>query len=53
MRKLFTNIKGLYGIHEGGALKGGQMDSFGYIDNAFLALEDDVIVGFGGMNEWE
>ncbi len=55
MKILIKNIKQLAGIEEKPQLKlaGVQMKNLGCIENAWLALEDDKIAGFGRMDDWE
>ena len=52
---LIKNIKGLYLAQENIAapLKGSSMHNLPLIKNAFLAIEDDLIVGYGSMDDWE
>ncbi|MCW3085465.1 MAG: imidazolonepropionase [Bacteroidetes bacterium] len=55
MKILIKNIKQLAGIEDEPQLKlaGAQMKKLGCIENAWLALEDDKIAGFGRMDDWE
>ncbi|HET6225919.1 MAG TPA: imidazolonepropionase [Bacteroidia bacterium] len=55
MKILIKNIKQLVQTEETIQLKvsGAAMKHLPCIDNAWLAIEDDKIVGFGGMDEWE
>ncbi|HRG51449.1 MAG TPA: imidazolonepropionase [Bacteroidia bacterium] len=55
MKILIKNIKQLVQTEETPALKvsGAAMKYLPCIENAWLALEDDIIVGFGSMDEWE
>ena len=54
---LIKNIKELLLVEEPGSEKerivGKEMNSFNTIKNAWLGVEDDKIVGFGKMSEWE
>src|SRR5574343_266508 len=51
---LIKNIKGLVQVGEDipKMLKGAEMKSLPIIENAFLALEDGVIVAYGPMEDW-
>lgn len=51
---LIKNIKGLVQVGEDipSMLKGAEMKSLPIIENAFLALEDGVIVAYGPMEDW-
>lgn len=51
---LIKNIKGLFQVGEGlpKYKKGKQMDKDDMIENAFLAIEDGKIVGYGKMEDW-
>ena len=52
MTTLITNIKQLAGTrHECHVLKGEQLAELPFVNNAFLLIEDDVIVEFGEMSE--
>lgn len=55
MKLLIKNIKQLVQTEESPRLKvsGADMKHLPCINNAWLAIEDDVIVGFGSMDEWE
>ena len=55
MKILIKNIKQLAGIEDEPQLKlaGTEMKKLGCIENAWLALEDDKIAGFGRMDDWE
>ena len=56
MRKqLFKNIKGLVLAGEDlpTLLRGSEMNNLPVIYNAFLALEDDEVIAYGPMTEWE
>ncbi|MCW3102088.1 MAG: imidazolonepropionase [Bacteroidetes bacterium] len=55
MKILVKNIKQLVGIEEEPRLKvcGAEMKKLECIEQAWLAIEDDKIVGFGKMNDWE
>lgn len=52
---LIKNIKGLvqYGENLPKIRKGSDMKTLPILENAFLALEDGVIVAYGSMDEWE
>jgi imidazolonepropionase len=52
---LIKNIKGLVQVGEElpMVLKGKEMRELPILENAFLALEDGEVVGYGPMNEWE
>lgn len=51
---LIKNIKGLVQVGENipSILKGDQMGFLPQIENAFLALEDGMVVAYGSMDEW-
>jgi imidazolonepropionase len=51
---LIKNIKGLVQVGEDipTVLKGEQMNTLPIIENAFLALEDGMVVAYGSMEEW-
>lgn len=51
---LIKNIKGLVQVGENipNMLKGDLMGSIPIIENAFLALEDGVVVAYGSMDDW-
>lgn len=51
---LIKNIKGLVQVGENipEIIKGDQMKSVPVIENAFLALEDGMVVAYGSMDEW-
>ena len=53
MKTIIKNIKGLVGIDNSNRhwVAGKQMDQLEVIENAFLAIEDDKIVGYGKMDE--
>jgi imidazolonepropionase len=55
MKILIKNIKQLVQVEETPQLKvvGNNMKQLGCINDAWLALENDKIVGFGKMNDWE
>jgi len=55
MKILIKNIKSLVQVEENPRLKvsGTEMKSLSCIDDAWLAIEDDKIVGFGKMADWE
>ena len=56
MQKLLVkNIKGLVQVRENveAPLRGKEMAELPIIENAWLAVEDDKIVGYGEMNDWE
>lgn len=55
MKILIKNIKQLVQTEETPAVKvsGSAMKTLSCIDHAWLAIENDIIVGFGGMNDWE
>jgi imidazolonepropionase len=55
MRLLIKNIKSLVQVEENPQLKvaGEAMKKLNCIDNAWLAIEEDKIVGFGKMEDWE
>jgi imidazolonepropionase len=55
MRLLIKNIKGLAGVYDKSPeyLSGAQMNILPVLENAFLAIEDGKIAGFGLMSEWE
>jgi imidazolonepropionase len=55
MKILVKNIKQLVGVEENPRLKlsGKEMKNLNCIDNAWLAIEEDKIVGFGKMDDWE
>lgn len=54
MRILIKNIKGLAGIYDEspGWVAGKAMGDFPMIENAFLAIEDGKIAGYGPMSDW-
>lgn len=56
MKLLIKNIKQLVGIEEGETLKtfvkGAEMKNLNIIEDAYLAIEDGVIVDFGKMEDW-
>lgn len=51
---LIKNIKGLLQVGENipTVIKGDQMGSIPMIENAFLALEDGIVVAYGSMDDW-
>jgi len=51
---LIKNIKGLFQTGEDlpSYKKGKEMDQPSLIENAFLAMEDDLIVAYGSMEDW-
>ena len=55
MKILIKNIKQLVGIEEDPRIKvsGTEMKKLDCITQAWLAIEDDKIVGFGKMDDWE
>jgi imidazolonepropionase len=55
MKILIKNIKQLVQVEESPQLKvvGKDMENLSCIDDAWLALENDKIVGFGKMEDWE
>jgi imidazolonepropionase len=55
MRLLIKNIKGLAGVYDQSPeyLSGKEMAILTMLENAFLAIEDGKIAGFGLMSEWE
>jgi len=55
MKILIKNIKSLVQVEETPSLKieGKAMKNLACINDAWLAIEDDKIVGFGKMDEWE
>lgn len=55
MKLLIKNIKTLVQVEENPRLKvvGKDMKNLSCIHNAWLAIEDDKIVGFGKMDDWE
>lgn len=55
MRLLIKNIKGLAGIYDQSPdfLSGKEMAMLPMLKNAFLAIEDGKIAGYGPMIEWE
>lgn len=54
MRILIKNIKGLAGIYDESPewIAGKDMGDFPMIENAFLAVEDGKIAGYGPMSDW-
>ncbi len=52
---LIKNIKGLvqYGEDLPAIIKGAVMKTLPILENAFLALEDGVIIAYGKMSDWE
>lgn len=55
MKILIKNIKELVQVEESPKLKisGNDMKTISCIQNAWLAIEDDKIAGFGKMDDWE
>jgi len=55
MKTLIKNIKQLVQVEENPQLKvvGKEMKKLSCINDAWLAIEDDKIVGFGKMDDWE
>ncbi|HEX8517126.1 MAG TPA: imidazolonepropionase [Bacteroidia bacterium] len=55
MKILVKNIKQLVGVEENPRMKicGVDMKTLAFIDNAWLAIEDGKIAGFGQMDDWE
>ncbi len=55
MKILIKNIKSLIQVEENPKLKvvGNEMKKLDCIDDAWLAIENDTIVGFGKMKDWE
>lgn len=55
MRLLIKNIKALVGIYDQSPdfLSGKEMAKLPMLENAFLAIEDGIIAGYGSMSEWE
>ena len=51
---LIKNIKQLVGVDETGSTKksGAEMKQLNVIGDAWLAIEDDLIIGYGSMNDW-
>lgn len=51
---LIKNIKGLvqYGENRSAVLRGKEMKELPILENAYLALEDGVIVAYGSMDDW-
>ena len=51
---LIKNIKGLVQVGENipSVLKGAEMKVLPIIENAFLALEDGMVVAYGSMEDW-
>ncbi len=51
---LIKNIKGLvqYGENRSAVLRGKEMKELPIFENAYLALEDGVIVAYGSMDDW-
>jgi len=51
---LIKNIKGLVGVFETspGILRGADLENLPIIENAFLAIENDLIVAYGSMDDW-
>lgn len=54
MRLLIKNIKGLAGLYDEAPqnVAGVDMARFPMLENAFLAIEDGKIAGYGPMSEW-
>lgn len=55
MRVLIKNIKGLGGVYDPAPkwVAGKDMARFPVIENAFLAIEDGKIAGYGPMSDWD
>lgn len=55
MRLLIKNSKGLVQVDHGqrGMVKGREMAYLPVLENAWLAIENDSIVGYGEMHDWE
>ena len=55
MKVLIKNIKQLVQTEEEPKLKvsGKEMKKLNFINDAWLAIEDDIIAGFGRMDDWE
>lgn len=55
MRVLIKNIRQLLQVREHitGPLRGDDLTRLPLIGNAWLALEDDLITGYGSMDDWE
>jgi imidazolonepropionase len=55
MKIFIKNIKSLYGTHsqDVALVKGSNMNVLPSIENAWLAIEDDTIVAFGSMDEFD
>ena len=55
MKIFIKNIKSLYGTHsqDVALVKGSDMNVLPSIENAWLAIEDDTIVAFGSMDEFD
>lgn len=51
---LIKNIKGLVGVFETspGILRGADLENLPIIENAFLAIENELIVAYGSMDDW-
>jgi imidazolonepropionase len=51
---LIKNIKGLVGVFETspGILRGADLENLPIIENAFLAIENELIVAYGSMGDW-
>ena len=54
MRLLIKNIQELFGTFENnpGTIKGLEMNKFPSLTNAWLAVEDGIIVDYGSMSDW-
>lgn len=51
---LIKNIKGLVGVFDESptVLRGTDLENLPIIENAFLAIENDIIVAYGSMDDW-
>ena len=51
---LIKNIKGLVGVFDEAptVLRGTDLENLPIIENAFLAIENDIIVAYGSMDDW-
>ncbi len=54
MKLLLKNIAGLVQVREEGTtvVKGAAMNELPVIKNAFLAIENGIIVDYGSMEDW-
>jgi imidazolonepropionase len=52
---LIKNIKGLVGVfeHSPAILRGDDLSNLPILENAFLAIENDLIIAYGKMEDWE